>query len=91
MSAGIADELEHGVYLRSCIVDDLLCGQITFVANKQLVDRFAGISIDFLKPLFDVVKRLLICDVVNHDDAMCAAIITEKINYRMQISDFMHF
>ena len=54
---------------------------VTFVANKQLVDRFACISIDFLKPLFNVVERLLICDVVNHDDAMCAAIITEMSNF----------
>ena len=64
-------------YLCSCIIDYFLCGQITFVADKQLVDGFAGISIDLLKPLFDVVERLLICHIINHNDSVCASVVTE--------------
>ena len=65
-------------YLCSCIIDDLFCGQITFVAHQQLVDGFARISIDFLKPLFDIVERLLICHIVDNDDTVCSAVVTVK-------------
>ena len=45
-------------YLLGCVVYDFFGGQITFVANQQLINGLAGKSVDFLKPLFDVVKGL---------------------------------
>ena len=36
----------------------------------QLINGLAGLSVDSLKPLFDVVKGLLVCYVVHHNDTM---------------------
>jgi len=58
------------------VVNHFLCGQVEFVADKQFVDVVAGITVDFLKPLLNVVERLLIGAVINHDDAMCSSVIT---------------
>ena len=69
----------ESIYLSGCIVHDFLCGQITFVADEQLVNGFTCVSINLLEPLFDVVERLLICHVVHDNDAMCATVITAKL------------
>jgi len=45
--------------LCSCVVNNLLSGHITFVANEQFVDIFAGIAVDFSEPLTDIVERFL--------------------------------
>lgn len=63
-------------YLGSGKINDLLCCQITFISYKQFVDVVACVTIDFFKPLFNVIKRLLICTIVNHDYSMCPPIIT---------------
>lgn len=43
----------------------------------QLINGLAGVSVDFLKPLFDVVKGLPVCHVVYHNDAMWLMITSE--------------
>ena len=65
-------------YLCGGVIDDFLCGQIAFVSDEQLIDVFTGVTIDLLKPLLDVVERFLISHVVDNDDAVSAAVITEK-------------
>lgn len=60
------------------VVDDFFGGQVALVADQQLVDVLASITVDFLQPLFDVVERLLVCAVVNDDDTVRAAIITRR-------------
>lgn len=64
-------------HLRSRVVDNLLCGQIALVADKQLVDVLASVAVDLLKPLLHVVERLLIGHVVDDDDAVGTAVVTE--------------
>ena len=46
-------------YLGCCVVHDFLCGQVTLVAHKKLVNIFTGVAVDFLKPLLDIVIGLL--------------------------------
>ena len=63
-------------YLRSGVIDDLLGGQITFVSDEELVDVLAGVPVDLLQPLLHVVEGLLVGHIVDHDDAVRAAVIT---------------
>jgi hypothetical protein len=65
-------------HLSSGVVNDLLGGQVTLVAHKQLVDALTGVSVDLLQPLLDVVKGLLVGDVVDDDDAVSAAIVAGR-------------
>ena len=64
-------------YLCSRVIDNLLCGQIAFVSDEQFVDVFAGVTVDLLQPLFDVVERLLVGHIVDDDDAVSSAVVTE--------------
>ena len=41
-------------YLCNAVFDDLLAGQIRFVANEELIHAFGGITINLLEPLLDV-------------------------------------
>ena len=44
----------------SCsVIDNFFRGHIAFVAHQQLVDTLASVSIDFLKPLFDICEGFL--------------------------------
>lgn len=43
------------------VLDHLLVGHITLVADKQLVDTLGGIAINLLQPLLDVVERVCSC------------------------------
>ena len=47
------------MYLGCCVIDNLLCSQVALVSDEKLVHIFAGIAIDFLQPLLDIVERLL--------------------------------
>ena len=47
------------MYLGCSVIDNLLCSQVALVSNEKLVHIFAGIAIDFLQPLLDIVERLL--------------------------------
>lgn len=38
------------------VVNHLLCGQVEFVADEQFVDVVAGVAVNFLQPLLDVVE-----------------------------------
>lgn len=62
-------------YHCGCVVNDFLCCQIAFVADQQLVNAFAGVTFDFLKPLLNVVKWLLVCAIVHNNNTVSATII----------------
>ena len=38
------------------VVDNLLCGQVTLVSDKKLVDILRGVSVNLLQPLLHVVE-----------------------------------
>ena len=40
--------------LCNAVLNDLLTGQVGFVANEQLINAFGGITINLLEPLFNV-------------------------------------
>lgn len=65
-------------YLCYCVFNHLLIRHIRFVANKQLVNTFSGISVNFLQPLFYVVEWVHVGDIVNNADSMCTAIIRRR-------------
>jgi hypothetical protein len=56
------------------ILDDLLLGQVGLVPDEELVDALGRVAVDLLEPLLDVGERVLVGDVVDDDDAMCAAV-----------------
>lgn len=43
-------------YLCNSVLDDLLVGHITLVANQELVDALGGVAVNLLEPLLDVVE-----------------------------------
>ncbi len=49
--------------------------QITLVAYQQLVNILAGVSVNFLQPLFNVVKRNLICNIIYNYNSMGSSVI----------------
>ena len=53
-------------YLCCGIVDHLLGSQVTLVAYQELVHAFVGISVDFVEPLLDIVKTVLVCHVIDN-------------------------
>ena len=55
--------------------NNTLSGQIGLVTHKQLVDVFCRISINFVKPLLDIVEGLLVRDIVHHNDSMGTTVI----------------
>jgi len=67
-----------GVFLGRVMLDSSLRAQITLVADEQLVHVLACISIDLLQPLFDIVERFLVGDVVDDDDAMRSPVVTRS-------------
>lgn len=46
-------------HLSSCVVHYFLSRQVTLVAHQKFIDIFTGISVNFLKPLLDIVIGLL--------------------------------
>ncbi|MEQ2207986.1 hypothetical protein XENOCAPTIV_022400, partial [Xenoophorus captivus] len=46
-------------YLGCSVVHHLFGGQVALVADQQLVDVLAGVAVDLLQPLLDVVEGLL--------------------------------
>lgn len=62
-------------YFGSGVVDDLLRGQVAFVAHQELVDVLAGVAVNLLEPLLHVVERLLVSAIVDDDDPVSTAIV----------------
>lgn len=58
--------------------NDAFGGEVGFVADQKLVDILRGVSIDFVQPLFDVVKGLLIRDVVDDNDPVRASVVRRR-------------
>lgn len=70
------DQVERGSELGGLVVLNLaLVDQIGLVSNQELVDILAGIAIDLLQPLLDVVESLLVGDIVDDDDTMSSAVV----------------
>ena len=55
--------------------NDALGGEIGLVTDEELVDVFGRVTVDFVQPLLDVVEGLLVGDVVDHNDAVGAAVV----------------
>lgn len=64
-----------GMYLRDCVLDDLLIRHIGLVAHQQLVHALSSIAVDLLEPLLDVVERVHIGDIVDDADAVGTTVV----------------
>lgn len=62
-------------YLRHGVFNHLLVLHIALVADEQLVDALGGISVNFLKPLLDVVEGVHVGDIVHNADAVSATVV----------------
>jgi len=60
------------------VVDNFFGAQITLVSDEELVHIFAGVSVDLLKPLFHIVERYLICNIVDHNNTMCPSVVARS-------------
>lgn len=49
--------------------------EIRLVADKELDYILIAIFIDFGKPVFDILERLSVSDIINKDDSMGAFVI----------------
>ena len=49
--------------------------KIRLVADKELDDVFVAVLIDFGKPVFDILERLSVSDVINEDDSVGALVV----------------
>jgi len=54
---------------------DTFRGKIGLVSDQEFVHIFTSISVNFVEPLFYVVEGLVVSDVVNDDDSVCAAVV----------------
>lgn len=63
------------MYLCYSVLHNLLIRHVALVADEQLVDALGGVAVDLLKPLLDVVERVHVGHVVNHADAVRAAVV----------------
>ena len=57
-----------------CINNAFAC-EIGFVSDKKFVDIVTSVSINFLQPLFNIVKCELISNVINNYNSMCSSIV----------------
>jgi len=55
--------------------NDTLGGQIGLVTDQQLVDVFRGVPVNFVEPLFDIVKGFHVRHIVHHDDTVRTAVV----------------
>merc|ERR1719203_2608376 len=67
-----------GELLGLVIRHDLLRREITLVSNHQSVHIVGCILVDFLHPMLDIVEGLLVCHVINDDDAVGATVVTAR-------------
>lgn len=65
-------DLGHG------ILHNLLVLHITLVADKEFIDSFGGVAVNFLQPLLDVVERVHVCHIVNDTNAVGTAIVGRR-------------
>ena len=63
------------LYLRHRVLDGTLIGHIALVTNKQLVDSFCSVSVDFLQPLLNVVEGIHVGNIVDDTNTMGTAIV----------------
>ena len=61
-AASVAVGVRYGTSANLCntVFDNLLAGEIGFVANEELINAFRGITINFLEPLLHVGEG--VCD-----------------------------
>ena len=54
--ASVVVVTQYAIFTNLCntVLNDLLTGQVRFVANKELINAFRGITINLLEPLFNV-------------------------------------
>jgi hypothetical protein len=57
---------------------DTLSCQIGFVSYQKFVDILSSISINLMQPLFYIVERFLVSDVVNNNNTMRTAIVRRR-------------
>lgn len=62
-------------YFGSCVIDDFLCAQVAFVADEELINVLTSVTINFLKPLFNIVERLLVSAVIHYNNAMSTTVV----------------
>lgn len=69
------------------VVHHLLCREVTLVAHQQLVHVLAGIAVDLLQPLFDIVEGLL---GHTEDDASALHNISVKLPFESSTDLIRH-
>lgn len=67
--------MQSSSYLRHCILHDLLVLHIALVTDQQLVDTLGCVTVDFLKPLLNVVERVHVGHIVDNADAVGATVV----------------
>lgn len=58
--------IQSETYLGHLLINNLLWDKISFVSDQQLVHMLVCIPVNFRQPSFDIVKRLLVSNVI-HD------------------------
>ena len=60
----------------SCFIrNNLLSSKISLITNKYLYNILISITINFMEPSLYIVERILICYIVNNNNAMSTTII----------------
>ena len=62
-------------YFRHGVFNNLFVCHIALVSHEQLVDALCSITVNFLKPLLDVVERVHVGHIVNNADTVGATIV----------------
>lgn len=63
------------IYLCRCVVNNFFGVQVAFVSDQELIDIITCITINFFKPLLDVIESFLIRAVIHDNYAVRTTII----------------
>jgi hypothetical protein len=66
---------KRNTHLGDSVLDHLFVSQVRLVADKKLVDTLRGIAVNLSEPLFNVGEGVLVGNIVDDDDAVCAAVV----------------
>lgn len=58
---------------------NFVSSEVTLVSNQKLVYILTSISVNFVQPLLDIVKALLICHIINYLPHMPRTFIRKQI------------
>jgi hypothetical protein len=49
--------------------------QVALVADEHFYDAIVCVPLDFAEPMLDIFERVLVCDVIYHNDSIGSPVV----------------